>query len=377
MSNEELTFEAQQGLDGFERLAPAWSDLAKSMPAVRFNQFPEWYRAYLQSLEANPSGVWIVAAYRNNRLVGIFPLHFQDFRGGAFRPRLLGTIEHDQMQLSDFVFAQTPENGTLFDAFTHWLRTQQILRWDGLRLRKISHDSSIGFAARARLPKGTLALQYFASAYFLTDRTYDQATQAMTAKFNSNLRRRARIAEQSAPLRHEVYRRAEELPAAFEEFLQLEASGWKGEAGTSSAIRCQPRMLGFYTALVREFGASESCVINLLWHGDTAVAGQFCLQIDRTLYILKVGFSEAHSNFAPGILLLERVLRRTCEDPGIHILHLVNAPPWARCFQPIVAGLWSYFAANWSVRGTLLHLGLLAKRRLTGGWNGAPPLEEE
>jgi len=379
-STDSLAFQALRGLEGFERLAPAWRTFAQGMPGARFNHFPEWYRAYLSSLETDPNRVWFIAAYRGAALAGIFPLHFQDVRAMTFRPRVLGTIDDDQMQLSDFVFPQTVENEHLLYSLTQWLRTQRIFRWEELRLRRVSAESSIAYAARARLPQGTVPLQYDTSAYFNTAGTYEQATHAMTAKFKSNLRRRNRIAEETAPLRHQVYRR-EGLQQAFEIFLELEASGWKGEKGTSSAIRCQPAMLAFYTGLLREFCAWDACVINLLWHGDRAVAGQFCLQIGRTLYILKVGFSEAHSKFAPGLLLLERLLHHVCDDPDIDVLHLVNEPPWAAFFRPEIIGVWSYFAPNWSVRGFLVHMGLLAKRwresQFPSGPSGQSAVEQE
>jgi CelD/BcsL family acetyltransferase involved in cellulose biosynthesis len=363
IDGEKLTFQAHQGLAALEQLAPAWEALAEATPGARFNHFPGWYRAYVSSLEADPNRVWFVAAYRGAKLVAICPLHFQDFRAGAFRPRILGTIDEDQMQLSDFTFEQTQENAGLLDELTQWLRGQKELRWDELRLRKVSSESSIAFAARARLPKFAVSLEYHTSAYLRTDATYEEVTKSLGSKFKSNLRRRNRIAEQTAPLRHQRYRRPDELAEAFALFLELEASGWKGAAGTSSAIRVVPQMLAFYTALIREFEGRGACVINLLWHGDTPVAGQFCLQIGRTFYILKVGFSESHANFAPGILLLDRILKESCEDPGVDVLHLVNEPPWAKFFRPTVTGVWSYFAPDWSVRGMLVHLGLLIKRK--------------
>jgi Acetyltransferase (GNAT) domain len=355
-----LTFQAFRGLEGFERLAPHWRKFADMIPGVRFNHFPEWYRAYLSSLETNPDRVWFIAAYRGHGLAGIFPLHFQDFRVGVFRPRVLGTIEDDQMQLSDFAFPQSVENESLLYSLTQWLRTQRIFRWDALRLLRASEDSSIAYAASTRLPRAATSLRHYTSAYFNTVGTYEQATHAMTAKFKSNLRRRNRIAEETIPLRHQLYRR-DGLPEAFEIFLDIEASGWKGEHGTSSAIRCVPALFAFYSSLVREFRTWDACVINLLWYGDRAVAGQFCLQIGRTFYILKVGFSEAHSKIAPGVLLLERMIRFACDDPGIDVLHLLNEPSWATFFRPEITGVWSYFAPNWSVRGFLAHLALLAK----------------
>jgi CelD/BcsL family acetyltransferase involved in cellulose biosynthesis len=376
------TFQAFRGREGFERLAPEWRKFVEAMEGASFYHFPEWYRAYMSSLETDPERVWFIAAYRGGALAGVFPLHFQDFRAIPFQPRVLGTIEDDQMQLSDFVFPQTVENEDMFYSLTRWLRMQRIFRWDELRLRKVAADSSIHYAARARLPQVTLPLQYYTSAYFNTAGTYEQATHAMTAKFKSNLRRRNRIAAETAPLHYRTYRR-EELDEAFAIFLEIEASGWKGEAGTASAIRCQPALLAFYAALVREFRAWDACVINLLWHGDRAVAGQFCLQIGKTLYILKVGFSEVHSKFAPGLLLLEQLLHKVCDDPAIDILHLVNEPPWAACFKPKITGVWSYFSPNWSMRGFLVHMGLLAKRwrerrmrKMFAGQTGLAPVED-
>ena len=369
VTHDGLVFQAYRGFEGLDRLAPEWSALVEAMPGARFNHFPEWYRAYLTSLEPDPGRLWFVAARRGPNLAAVCPLHFQDFQFGAFRPRLLGSIEDDQMQLSDFVFAQSTENRDLLYSLTQWLRNQHDIRWDELRLRKVSAESSIAYSARARLPSRTVALRYYASAYFRTEGTFEQATPAMSAKFKSNLRRRNRIARENAPLRHQVYRRPGELDEGFRIFLDLEASGWKGEAGAGSAIKCQPPMLGFYSALMRDFGARGECVFNVLWHGDRPVAAQFCLQIGKTLNILKIGFSEAHSKFAPGLLMLERVIQQACDDPGIDVVHLVNEPQWATFFRPLLVGVWSYCAPNRSARGMLVHLALLAKRRREAGVN--------
>jgi CelD/BcsL family acetyltransferase involved in cellulose biosynthesis len=359
---DDPTFVAHQGLEGLQRLAPAWTALAHSLRGARFMHFPEWYRAYLSSLAPDPARVWFIGAYRDQELVAVFPLEFQNHRVGGLRPHVVGTIDDEQMQLSDFVFAQTAENEDLLYQLTQWLRTQRTLRWHELRLRKVPEDSSIAHAFRARLPTGTVALRHDGSSYFLTNATYDEATRAMSGSFKRNLRRLARRAEQSAPLRFQSYRRPEALSEAFEILINIEASGWKGNSGTASAICCRPAMLEFYRALVREFGARDACVINVLWHGEHAVAGQFCLHIGTTLNVLKIGFSDAHSHIAPGNLLLERTIQHACEDRRTDVVSLVNQPPWSKSFKPLTIGVWSYCAPNWSVQGCLVHLGLLGKR---------------
>jgi len=372
-----LEFRTFQGWNGLEELSSPWTALAGSLPSPRFVHFPAWYRAYVSSLETDTQRVRFVAAYRSGTLVGILPLHFQSYEYKGLRPEVFGTIDHDEMQSSDFVFAPTEENRDLLFAFIQWLRGQRTIRWDVLRLRKAAEDSSIAHAARARLPKGSVAMRHDSSSFFQTSGTYEQATEAMSGTFRRNLRRLARRAEQSAPLRYESHRRREDIVAAFETFIDIEASGWKGDSGTSSAIRCRPPMLAFYRALVDEFSAVDACVINVLHHGDQAVAGQFCLKIGNRLSILKIGFHAASGHIAPGNLLLDRTIRLACEDPTIDVVSLVNDPPWARNFKPLRIGVWSYCAPNWNPRGLLLHLGLLAKRRWEGRGETGSEVGEE
>ena len=262
-----------QGMDGLEQIAPAWLRLLESMPQARFNHFPGWYRAHLASGRADPATVWFLAAYDDNeRLTGIFPLQAQSRSVRFVHPRLLGSVDDDELQLSDFIFAPSAKTAGLVHELAGWLRSQSIIRWDHLRILKIPDDSSLAYSARARLPTLTIVETYDGSAYFDTSLSYEQATQAMTNKFRSNLRRRARLAEQSAQLRFQSYGRPEELDEAFRIFLEVEASGWKGLAGTSSAISCRPGALAFYSALVREFAPRGECVINILWHGEQAIA---------------------------------------------------------------------------------------------------------
>jgi CelD/BcsL family acetyltransferase involved in cellulose biosynthesis len=357
-------FEAHQGWAGLEHLTPEWTRLAASLSGAKFLHFPGWYRAYLASKRCDPASVWFIAAHRGTRLVAVFPLQFQRHRVILLQPRYLGTIDDDELQLSDFVFERTDDNATLLRELTSWLRRQRALQWDVLRLMKVADDSLLTYAASRHRPALTLAARYDASAYFDTRGTYEQATRAMKAKFKSNLRRRARLAQNAASLRFQCCRRQDELELAFPLFLDVEESGWKGPAGASSAILCRPTTLAFYSEMVREFGARNECAIHLLWHGEQVIAAQLGLQIGRTLYILKVGYRDVNPIYAPGILLQERTIRHACEDPDIDVLSMVNDPHWARSFRPDTVGVCMYFAPNRTVRGVLTMLGLYSKRAL-------------
>jgi len=362
-ANAAWTFEAHQGSAGLQALTPEWERLAASLPGgPRFFHWPHWYRPLVDAQVCADDELWFIAARRGGSLSAVFPLQFQHHRVAGLRPRILGTIEDDQVQLCDFVFAQTDENRELLFALTAWLGTQRQLRWDALRLRKVPDDAAIAFAAQARLPRGTLVAPHDGSCWLDVMHGYEQATKPVSKTFKQDFRRLTRRAEKTHPLRHQCCSRPDELDQAFDHFLDIEASGWKGTAGKAGAILCQPLLLAFYRALVREFGARGQCVINLLWYGDQAVAGQLCLRVGRVLNILKVGFREEHEAFAPGILLLDRVIQQCCEDEGIDILHLVNEPPWARKFKPLRMDVRSYVVTNRTLRGHAVRLGLWVKR---------------
>jgi CelD/BcsL family acetyltransferase involved in cellulose biosynthesis len=357
-------FQAHQGLSGFERIAPEWATLAASIANVGFNQLPSWYRAYLASGRCDPATIWFITARWDDReLAGVFPLQLHGRYVAVLGARLLGTINDNELQLSDFTFAQTARNAHLVYELTRWLRRQRTLGWDQLRIVKIADNSSAAFAARAKLPSKTVAEIYDGSAYFDVSGTYEQATRAMSNKFRSNLRRRTKLAESTAKLRFQSFQRPEDIEAGFRIFLDVESSGWKGPEGTASSIGCTPQMRAFYAELVREFGPRNECIINVLWHGEHAIAGQFGLRIGRTLHMMKVGYRDADALLAPGILLHSMTIRHACEDPGTDVLSLVNDPPWAHSFKPMSMPVWLYRTPNWTLQGLLAHAGLLMRRK--------------
>ena len=362
-SDAALDFEAHQGLAGLARLELQWRELAGELgDRCWFQHRPEWTRAYLDSGLCDPQSVWIISVRHKDQLVALVPLQYHDFNVWKFRVRVLGTLEDDQLQLSDFVMPLQTGPRDIYRGLVDWLRTQKTLPWDSLRLRKVRQGSTLWESAQQAMPSRTLALQHDESAFFDVSSGYEEALAAMSGDFRRNLRRQRRRAQESHAMRAEFLSSPADVHRAFDVFLDIEASGWKGDEGLSSAIRCQPGMLAFYESLVEQFGQKGECVINLLWFGDVPVAGEFGLRIGPTLHILKFGYRESFSKFAPGNLLLDQVIAHACEDGGISVLNLVNHPVGAVRFKPRVTGVWSYVTPNLTPRGALVHLGLRAKR---------------
>jgi CelD/BcsL family acetyltransferase involved in cellulose biosynthesis len=91
------------------------------------------------------------------------------------------------------------------------------------------------------------------------------------------------------------------LERFLDECFQLEAAGWKGDAG--SAVASDPRLIAFWKALLQRFHDSGTLRVSQLRLDDTLIA--FCLDVfygDR-LYSLKTSYDERLGYFSPGHLL--------------------------------------------------------------------------
>jgi CelD/BcsL family acetyltransferase involved in cellulose biosynthesis len=103
-----------------------------------------------------------------------------------------------------------------------------------------------------------------------------------------------------------------ELPAAFAQWVALEASGWKGVGGKALAHRPEWReVLGRYLRL------TESAQIRSLVVDGRVVASQICVTCDRSLVLMKVAYDEELARLSPGNVLMADLVETCCENPDI------------------------------------------------------------
>jgi len=125
--------------------------------------------------------------------------------------------------------------------------------------------------------------------------------------------------------------------AAINDFLNLEASGWKGESGT--AINADPGLTSFYKGM-NDFAANDlSLEIHRLEYSGELIASQVAIRCADQLYLLKIAYDEAFASRSPGALLLLETLNH-CVDGDTQTLSLVSAPEWAKRWHPKSFPVW-------------------------------------
>jgi CelD/BcsL family acetyltransferase involved in cellulose biosynthesis len=99
---------------------------------------------------------------------------------------------------------------------------------------------------------------------------------------------------------------------ALEDFLALEASGWKGTAGTAAA--CSEDTRGFISAAVTALAGDNKVAIDRLFLDGRPVAAAITLRSGDTAWFWKIAYDETLARFAPGVLLTALVTERLADD---------------------------------------------------------------
>ncbi len=146
-------------------------------------------------------------------------------------------------------------------------------------------------------------------------------------------RQRRRLAEEGA-LRFSVAASEAEVAEALETFLDLEAGGWKGQAGTD--LRHAPGAAPFIRSSARDLARDGRFrVATLTLAGRTIAAGLVGIAGRRAFY-LKTAYDEAYSRFSPGLLLTLDLTAHLLDDPSID-----EADSIAVADHPMIDRVWT------------------------------------
>jgi CelD/BcsL family acetyltransferase involved in cellulose biosynthesis len=153
-----------------------------------------------------------------------------------------------------------------------------------------------------------------------------------TKKLKELRRQRHRLAEHGE-VRFEIARTSDEIAAAVEIFLTLEASGWKGARGTALVQNSgDARFVRHATATL---AATGQCEIVTLRAGNIPVAAGIVLRHQDRAFFFKIGVDERFAKFSPGVQLTLDLTRHLCADPVI-----ASADSTASPDHPMINPIW-------------------------------------
>lgn len=337
------------GMQGFRVLLPAWKNLLETNVSNHFHHQPEWFAAILPTIphedfffyveEINGHTSAIVPMHRSQCEVARIPLHSIEF------------LSNDHIPFCDYIVREKHDALGLATRMLGTLKRERI-NGDVLALNNLAPDAH----ALQDLELTSLGIHLAQEKRIcnsLKVRGMEEMLESFSENFQGNLRKARNKVTQAGNVRFEWVQEPAALESAFEQFLQVEASGWKGEAGT--AIAQDSVLRNFYHNLIREFAPRGQCALHLMFVGDTPIGGQFCLLNHESCYLLKIGYDQAFKHFAPGNMLMEQLVRHFENSHVVSKINLITGMEWHNNWRPVPATIMNYLLFNLTSRGLLAY----------------------
>ncbi|MFD2236718.1 GNAT family N-acetyltransferase [Aureimonas populi] len=183
------------------------------------------------------------------------------------------------------------------------------MRLDGATARTLVTE-----AKRMGLPHGRLQLRSRA-ALSATGNPEDFLKGALSGRRRREMARQRRLTERRGTIAFDIARSGAEVAPALEEFLSLEASGWKGRE--RSALLSDRYRAAFARESINGLAARGAVRIFTLRVDARPVASVVALVMDGEAVLWKMAYDEAFSSVSPGFHLIARASQALIADPAV------------------------------------------------------------
>jgi CelD/BcsL family acetyltransferase involved in cellulose biosynthesis len=312
--------------------AEQWRTLAERAVEPNGYYLPEWAlavngsahkRAHTSALNAHDEAT--------GRMIGLVPVISA---WSAYKLPLSALVSADPFRSLDtpLLDEDVPE-----DAAAALIRRASESGAHALILRLVALDGPVMKAFGRALQRSGLTprvLQSYPRA--VLDATRDAETllrEALGSKKLKELRRLRNRLGDHGEVGFKVASTAEAVARAFDVFLALEASGWKGRSGTAMGqhIDDASRM----RQAAAELAARGQCEVVTLDAGAIPVAAGIVLRHNDRAFFFKIGIDEKFAKYSPGVQLTLDLTRHLCADP-----RCAMADSTASADHPMINPIW-------------------------------------
>jgi hypothetical protein len=181
------------------------------------------------------------------------------------------------------------------------------------------HAASLGRHQRAMLAPGAERDGYL--------------ERAISAGRRKELRRQRRRLSDIAPVALKTVTAPAEIGPALSDFLVLEASGWKGMAGTAAAMT--PAIRHFIETAVTALARVGKARIDRLYLNSGVIAATITLRSGDTAWCWKIAYNEGVAQASPGVQLMLDLTDSLLSDR-----HLARVDSCATADHPMIDHIW-------------------------------------
>jgi hypothetical protein len=365
VSEARLSTRLVKTVEGLLPFVQRWDTLAAT--ALEPNVFYEAWQviAALQNLNDAPILELLLVvdeATAPPNLCGVFALE----RSSTYRGLPLASLrmwQHKYLFLCTPLVSRTHAHGTLH-CFLSWLASAEagceVMSLQGMRVYGPFAD--VLKQALGDLKRPHFEEERFDRALLEVDAAQDGRAYmdaALSKKKTKEYRRLAQRLSEQGDMRFEQLQPGADVQPWLDEFLGLEASGWKGREGSAFASTEADRR--YFTEIVTQAHARGRLALLALRLNGVAIAMKCNFVGSDGAWSFKIGFEEKYARYSPGVLLeLENIRVAFDERSGPDSSNV--SFPWmdscAKPGHPMIDHLWR------SSRSIATHV------IAAGGWRG-------
>lgn len=313
-------------LEDLTNIAPAWRVLAER--AVEPNVFYEPAFA-LAAAPVFGRGVSAGLVWLSDKLIGLFPA--RTTRRYGIPPAVLEGWTHPFAPLGTPLI-DCDDGPIALGAWLDYLAHDSPALWllpflsKGAFARVL--DAALAMRGLSSVPFGTHERAMLAPA-----NRRDYLVHSVGARKRKELHRQRRRLEERGQVTAEVAVNAASVERALDDFIALEAGGWKGRAGTAIAQRAE--LQRFVQRAARDLAAEDKARLDVLRVGSSPIAAILTLRSGASAWTWKIAYDENHAHASPGVQLMHDLTEALLADRTI-----VRVDSCATADHPLVDHLW-------------------------------------
>jgi CelD/BcsL family acetyltransferase involved in cellulose biosynthesis len=304
-----LEYKVISSESGFAEVRDSWDDLVRALPRpgpfLLHTWLLEWYRHFGRGCE-----LAIQTAFREERLVGAFPLVHRPWRGLRVG-RFLGG---DLSSLADLLLSPTEEPST-----GAALIERAAAEHDFAELFALSGGSNVvSIAAPDDLH---LFRRADGPVLELTDDWDALYEHKLSSKRRRSLRRRGRQLHKAGSVEFAFARRREDVEAVLGDCFRLHALRWAGRPDRSG-FATDPGMR-FHRAVLPALAAQDVIRLVTLRFNGRPIAFALAFALAGRLYVYRMAFDPSFGRSSPGLRTLHELLASAGRD-GLRRVELLG-----------------------------------------------------
>ncbi|HET6351019.1 MAG TPA: GNAT family N-acetyltransferase [Coriobacteriia bacterium] len=329
MAGPEWCIDEHRGLAGLAEVETDWRRLYDETDSPAAWHLYDAFAVYARTLCPDPEGLRLLVLRDGVGARAILPIEERADTSLGFPLRVWGLCWDETWRPTDAVGPEDESREHLLPCAVEHLRRQP--RRPQLFVMGQTQADSLVWRGLQQVDRA-FEFDDTVEARFRTDMSFGDFTARMKRSWRQPLNADRRRFEAQAGAEYVRARTAEELEAEFERWLTVEASGWKGSAGT--AVSQNQGRVEFYREMARSVHNGGRCEIGALHLDGECIAATFCVVTKHEIAEYKTGYDERFREYSPGVVLAHKVFEWACEDPQIEWVSGISEAPWMSRWRP-------------------------------------------